>query len=92
LEKKPRVPIYKTGDLVQFEYDGDFRKKVKRVVCVESLHYENESKDPDRWEGWYVCHLMFDEQGKMDDPHYYKLQAFPESNISKRILIARIGE
>jgi hypothetical protein len=35
---------------------------------------------------------MFDEQGKMDDPHYYKLQAFPESNISKRILIARIGE
>jgi len=91
LEKKPRVPAYRPGDLVQFEYDGDFRKKVKRIVCVEALHYENETQDPDMWDGWYVCHLMFDEQGKMDDSHYYKLQAFP-NDISKRSLIARIGE
>jgi hypothetical protein len=93
LEKKPRVPAYRPGDLVQFQYDGDNRKKIKRVVCIESLHYENESKE---WDGWYKAHLFYDETGNAYETGTYKLEHFiPGSNedTSKgRKLIARIGE
>lgn len=93
MEKKPRVPTYRPGDLVQFKYDSADRKKIKRIVCVESLHYQNETEDPDRWDGWYKCHLMFDSQNYMVDPHHYKLECFETGNLSSsRKLIARIGE
>lgn len=94
MEKKPRVPAYKSGDLVQFKYNGNGngRKKIKRVVCVEALHYQNETEDPDRWDGWYKCHLMFDGQDNLVDPLFYKLENFETGNPSERKLIARIGE
>ncbi len=93
MEKKPRVPAYKSGDLVQFEYDGDFKKKVKRIICIATIHIEEGKEE---WDGWYKGHLFYDERGYMEDHHVYRLEYFNSSgnlNVAEgRTLIARIGE
>jgi hypothetical protein len=96
LEKKLRVPAYKPGDLVEFGYDGTkngLRVKIKRIVCVESIHIEEEKEE---WDGWYEAHLIYDELGYMQENNVYRLEFFnPNSNrnvADGRTLIARIGE
>lgn len=87
-EAKARVPKYRAGDLVQFEYDsGTANKKWKRIVCVETILNDVGEKE---WQGWYTGHVVYDQNGNYEEHNAYKLEDFVY-RTSERILISRIG-